>query len=116
MPRYRVLRLDPAGRFIGPPRIWDQTGEGPGLMMSRSFGDKTGHKVGMTCVPEVQTLRKGPGDVVLILGSDGVWEKTAEHSFTSACQKYYDSANTAEKICKELVSTAARNWDSVGLA
>jgi serine/threonine protein phosphatase PrpC len=45
------LKPDSLGNYIGPPRIWDQTGEGPGLMMSRSFGDRTGHSVGMICVP-----------------------------------------------------------------
>ncbi len=42
---------DPFGSPIGPPRIWDQSGEGPGLMMSRSFGDEMGHRVGMTAQP-----------------------------------------------------------------
>ena len=46
-----ILLIDPFGTPIGPPRIWDESGEGPGLMMSRSFGDQMGHRVGMTAVP-----------------------------------------------------------------
>lgn len=39
------------GNPIGPLRIWDHTEQGPGLMMSRSFGDQVGHRVGMTASP-----------------------------------------------------------------
>ena len=49
--RVTYILLDSLGNFIGPPRIWDQSGDGPGLMMSRSFGDQTGHRVGMICIP-----------------------------------------------------------------
>lgn len=45
--------IDPFGNPIGPPRIWDDSGEGPGLMMSRSFGDQMGHRVGMTARPGI---------------------------------------------------------------
>ena len=37
---------DNYGNFIGPERVWNKQGEGPGLAMSRSFGDEVGHKVG----------------------------------------------------------------------
>lgn len=43
--------LDQQGNPIGPLRVWDQSEEGPGLMMSRSFGDQAGHKVGMCALP-----------------------------------------------------------------
>ena len=90
-------------------------------MMSRSFGDRSGHKVGMVAIPgrklsylEVRTFRKTAQDSILILGSDGVWEKTPDQNFVSSCQKNHLMKNSAEKICKELVSIAANKWDTVG--
>jgi serine/threonine protein phosphatase PrpC len=39
------------GEEIGPLRVWQGKSKFPGLMMTRSFGDKMGHGCGMNCVP-----------------------------------------------------------------
>ena len=48
------------GEQIGPPRIWRQdparpgeAGGGPGLCMTRSFGDLEGAEIGLHCEPEM---------------------------------------------------------------
>ena len=38
---------------IGPLRVWLKNEEIPGLAMTRSFGDKIAHSVGVSAVPEV---------------------------------------------------------------
>ena len=43
----------PDGSHIGPPRVWKPHEDIPGLMMSRTFGDRIGHLCGITDVPEV---------------------------------------------------------------
>ena len=53
MRRYRHLMIDEAGVPIGPPRIWDKKSDGPGLMMSRSFGDQVGHTLGIIAEPGI---------------------------------------------------------------
>lgn len=105
---------DSFGNFVGPPRIWDKNEESPGLMMSRSFGDQLGHRVGMIAEPEVRVFQKGHSDRMVILGSDGLWEKLPQASILSICSKYLQGPNSAEKICKELVAQAAKKWDKVG--
>lgn len=102
---------DPFGNFIGPPRIWDKSGEGPGLMMSRSFGDQSGHKVGMTAVPEVKHLTKLPHQKYLILGSDGLWEKTSETFMVNTCKRHSKDKDAVEKICRELMSSSVNRWN-----
>jgi serine/threonine protein phosphatase PrpC len=102
---------DPFGNFIGPPRIWDKSGEGPGLMMSRSFGDQSGHKVGMTAVPEVKHLTKDDHHRFLILGSDGLWEKTSEVFMVNTCKKYSKDKDSVDKICRELMSNSVNRWN-----
>lgn len=37
----------------GPLRVWKKREELPGLMMTRSFGDKIGHMIGIICTPEI---------------------------------------------------------------
>ncbi|CAM9254056.1 unnamed protein product [Choristocarpus tenellus] len=57
------------------PRVWLRSGEGPGLAMSRSIGDKVAHSVGVTHEPELTELELcGTTDLMLVLASDGVWD------------------------------------------
>jgi serine/threonine protein phosphatase PrpC len=58
-------------------------------------------------------VKRSSNHIVLILGSDGLWEKTPESLFVSTCQKSLQLKNAAEKICKELVSVAMKRWDTV---
>lgn len=109
----QCLKLDPFGSPIGPPRIWDESGEGPGLMMSRSFGDQMGHQVGMTALPEVKFLTRSIGHKILVVGSDGLWEKTHESTMVNIGKKHIRDKDAAEKICKELVTTASNRWAKV---
>ena len=41
----------PNGAPIGPNRVWKKFEEAPGLMMSRTFGDRMGHACGIICTP-----------------------------------------------------------------
>lgn len=39
------------GEMSGPLRVFQGASKVPGLMMTRSFGDKIGHLVGLSCCP-----------------------------------------------------------------
>jgi len=65
---------------------------------------------------EVKIFKKDKTDKVLIVGSDGLWEKMTEGYFVTTSQKFYTKKGGAEKICKELVLSAAKKWDKVGKA
>jgi serine/threonine protein phosphatase PrpC len=81
--RIEAYRL-PDGTHIGPPRVWRPHEDIPGLMMSRTFGDRIGHSCGISEVPgknlfflsklEIISALKGPEHKCLVVGSDGVWE------------------------------------------
>lgn len=60
---------------IGPARVWYQVrGETMGLAMSRSLGDQIAHSVGVSAEPEVTEHTLEPGDLFLIMASDGIWD------------------------------------------
>lgn len=99
------------GQPVGPPRIWDKNEDGPGLMMSRSFGDLTGHKIGMTALPEVKIHTRTQDDKVLIIGSDGLWDKLSDDYFVSISKQYYSTKGGGESICKQVVTEASKQWD-----
>ena len=44
---------DKFGNFIGPERVWNKDMNGPGLAMSRSFGDEIAHKIGVVVDPKI---------------------------------------------------------------
>ncbi|CAM9312728.1 unnamed protein product [Ectocarpus sp. 13 AM-2016] len=65
------------GIAAGTPRVWTTSGDGPGLAMSRSIGDKarTRASVGVTYEPEITEFDLDPrSDVMLVFASDGVWD------------------------------------------
>lgn len=64
----------PNGEHIGPPRIWLKNSNMPGLMMSRTFGDRVGHLCGITDVPEIMIEELSNKHACLVLGSDGLFE------------------------------------------
>ena len=66
---------DAFGRSVGPFRVWNQNGTGPGLAMSRSLGDKQGKDCGVISIPVYMERTIVPGnDLYIILASDGVWD------------------------------------------
>ncbi|CAN0458698.1 unnamed protein product [Ectocarpus sp. 12 AP-2014] len=65
------------GIAAGIPRVWTASGDGPGLAMSRSIGDKarTRASVGVIYEPEITEFDLDPrSDVMLVFASDGVWD------------------------------------------
>jgi len=62
------------GRSAGPNRVWLPDGSGPGLAMSRSFGDTVAASIGVNSEPEFTTKKLTKEDRFLVLGSDGLFE------------------------------------------
>lgn len=66
---------DPYGRNVGPFRVWNKDGSGPGLAMSRSLGDKIGKNCGVISQPIYMEKNILPGrDQFIIIASDGCWD------------------------------------------
>ncbi|CBJ27993.1 conserved unknown protein [Ectocarpus siliculosus] len=69
------LKTAARGIAAGIPRVWTASGDGPGLAMSRSIGDKMAHSVGVTYEPEITEFDLDKrSDVMLVFASDGVWD------------------------------------------
>lgn len=48
---------------------------GPGLAVSRSFGDKMAQKYGLIYEPEVKEMEKSRSLKYVVLGSDGLFDQ-----------------------------------------
>lgn len=54
------------GEYEGPLRVWQKHAQKPGLMMTRTFGDKDGHDVGMTEMPDISVTKVGNNSVGVV--------------------------------------------------
>ena len=100
---------DASGRKVGPERVWLKNEDVPGLAMSRSFGDQTATRAGVTSIPEVSTLQLQPNDRVVILASDGVWEFLTNKKVADTVYPFYLMKN-AEGAAETLVKAAHKSW------
>jgi serine/threonine protein phosphatase PrpC len=48
---------------------------------------------------------------VLVIGSDGLWEKMSDAALVSTVKKNLKDKEASEKICKELVNIAMNRWN-----
>ena len=58
-------------------RIWTpgRNSWGPGLAVSRAFGDKAAKKLGLICEPEIIELDIPSCSEFMVLGSDGLFDQ-----------------------------------------
>jgi serine/threonine protein phosphatase PrpC len=74
-----IVRKTPGKEHLpcSPLRIWGQGTEewGPGLAISRSFGDKMAQKYGLICEPEIREMEINRQLKYIVLGSDGLFDQ-----------------------------------------
>ena len=91
------------GQKIGPPRVWLQTKDAPGLAMTRSFGDQTAHTIGCTHVPDISLFSFTKNDRCIILASDGIWQFLSNYDVSLLVYKFYldhDPEGAAEALIR----------------
>jgi len=62
----------------------------PGLAMSRSFGDRVAHSVGVSAEAETWDFTLGLHDKFLVIASDGVWEFLSNEDVANIVLPYYE--------------------------
>lgn len=89
---------------VGPERVWDKTGR-CGLCVTRSLGDLSMHPF-VIAQPEVSERTLCSKDKVLILGSDGVWDRMISQEAVDIAAKHTDPNAAA----REVASIARQRW------
>ncbi len=100
------------GEPIGPLRVWLSTEEIPGLAMTRSFGDRVAHSVGVSADPEVLEFTLGVHDKFLVIASDGVWEFLSNEDVAEIVYPFFEQ-NAPEAAANALVKAAFKKWKQV---
>lgn len=106
----KPLRSKINGKFIGPDRVWlSDSVNVPGLAMSRSIGDYLAHTAGVTAEPEVTEYALQPDDLILVIGSDGLFEFLSNEEIAYIVTDFYNMGQ-AEAAANAVVSLASDLW------
>ena len=118
-------RIEKNGGFIaiespnsmGPYRVYSKNDEGPGLAVSRSFGDLFGHTVGVSHIPEVSYKLLDDTDMFIIIGSDGIWDVMNSAEVVGFIFEKIEKEPlwTRQRIVEELVSECRYRWEQINM-
>lgn len=100
---------DDDGSYIGPPRVWLKDKEYPGLAMSRSFGDRVAHSVGVCPIPEIKEYKFEIEDKFFILASDGLYEFISNQEIVDIVKEFFTSDDIVG-CCEFLYKMSAERW------
>ncbi len=104
---------DANGNPMGPSRVWRRTTNIPGLAMSRSFGDRVAHEVGVIATPDVKELRITERDKVVVIASDGVWELLSNERVLETVSGFL-AHGSPELACEAVAKEAVAAWSKLG--
>jgi serine/threonine protein phosphatase PrpC len=95
---------------VGPLRVWLQDDWIPGLAMTRSIGDTCLSEVGVVPTPEITVTGLGPGDELVVLASDGVWEFMTSADVIAFLSRLRKAGVSPSAAANKLVAEAVRRW------
>ena len=98
------------GTYEGPLRIFKKNEEGPGLAMSRSFGDIDGESIGIIAEPEVKEYQLTKDDKAIIIATDGLWEYTTNEEVVNVVKNLWNKKD-ANIIINELYKLSTEKWN-----
>ena len=68
---HKIINYDDENKEIGPYRVWfKDDSKGPGLSMSRSFGDFLSKEIGVCCEPDIFRYELKEDDKFIVVASD----------------------------------------------
>jgi len=104
-----TVRFD--GAFNHRVYARDSRIHGPGLNMSRAFGDLVAHDhAGVSAPPDVSTWTVGENDKYLILSSDGIWEFITSQQACEIAEQAQGCMDAAVTLA-DLAWSKWRNFD-----
>ena len=98
--------------IVGPPRVYPKNEDGPGLCVSRSFGDVFLHSFGVTEDPEISCKDIEADDKFIIIGSDGLWDVMNSAEAVGFIFNKFEHFSK-EKLVEELVKECRRRWEAI---
>ena len=98
------------GNKIGPPRVYKEGFNYPGLAMSRSLGDMQAKEVGVIPTPEIIEYDINSNTKYLLVCSDGVWEFAQNQQIRDIANIFYQKDDIGG-LCTELIKFSISLWE-----
>lgn len=103
---------------MGPFRVWFKFGIGPGLAMTRTFGDTLARKIGVISEPgiyehlliEIARYEINESFKTLVLASDGIWDQMTNDDVANFVFPYYER-NDLQNVAQDLLNEAHKRWE-----
>jgi len=96
----------------GPYRIYKEGENVPGLAVSRSLGDLTGHEVGVGETPEISLKSIDPQDEFVLVGSDGVFDVINSAEIVGFVFEKLEKIDK-NRIADEVVDECRKRWNII---
>ena len=100
---------DEDNSFIGPPRVGLKDKDYPGLAMSRSFGDRVAHSVGVSEIPEIKEYIFSEEDQFFVVASDGLFEFISSQNIVEIIKDYFLNRDIVG-CCEYLYELSRDKW------
>ena len=95
----------------GPLRIWYQGKKGPGLSITRSFGDFDAEKLGVISVPDINEYNIDEEKInIIIIATEGLWTFLKNEKIMDIVLPYYDN-NDVIGATKKLTEISNKLWE-----
>jgi serine/threonine protein phosphatase PrpC len=90
-------------------RVWFPDEEGPGLAMSRAFGDFDAQEIGIVGTPDITLTPRTDQDLCVVVASDGVWQYVSEAEAVELIEQASLQGERAQ-AAERLVELATQRW------
>ena len=103
---YVLYEKDEYDREYGPLKVWKKDSLLPGLLPTRTFGDKESSSIGIISEPEIQYFEMKDNFKFIVVGSNGLWSFISSEECVQIISKYYlkddvhGAVNTIMNIAK----------------
>ena len=95
----------------GPLRIWYKGKKGPGLSITRSFGDFDAEKLGVISVPDINEYNIDEEKInIVIIATEGLWTFLKNEKIMDIVLPYYEN-NDAIGATKKLTEISTKLWE-----
>lgn len=94
--RKRILSC--GGKIVGPYACLNKNGRG--LMPTRTIGDQVFKEIGIISTPEIVKWQIDDNDLVLVTGTDGLFDELKNHHIANIARKYIDDPQILVKKIK----------------
>ena len=95
----------------GPLRIWYKGKKGPGLSITRSFGDFDAENLGVISVPDINEYNIDEERLnIIIIATEGLWTFLKNEKIMDIVLPYYEN-NDAIGATKKLTEISTKLWE-----